>query len=231
MAESGVLYPGVESFAGKGCAIVAWRQPFGLDELAVTTVHSGIGFGRAGLSATFTAGGFDLYGEEMAKIGVSWALHPRLSTGVRVTRAAMRIQGFGSAEAFSADAGFVYRPVDSVLLAAAFEDIAGASLGESKEPLDGAKRFAVSWCMADRVTLLAGIRDTPRWAPSLTAGFTARAAGPLTIGVIGGNEPDRFEFLVRVAVSHVSFTWRGGWQPDLGLSHGCSLLWGGDTTE
>lgn len=231
MAESGAIFPGVESFAKKGYAIVAWKQPFGLDELSVTTVHAGVGLGCVGFSATFTAGGFDLYGDETEKIGVSLAPFPNVSIGARLTRTAMRIKGFGSAEVMSADAGFVYRPVDSVILAAAFEDIANSSLGESKEPLDGVTRFAASWRMADRVTLLAGICDVPRWDPSVSAGFTVQAAGPLTIGVMGGNEPDRIEFLVRVAVSRVRFAWRGGWQPDLGMTHGCSLMWGGEATE
>ncbi|MFC1485461.1 hypothetical protein ACFL55_00345 [Candidatus Latescibacterota bacterium] len=226
LAESAAAYPGAESLIGRPYAVLAWQVPFEVEELAVTTVHAGAMWGRAATSLTVVTSGFDLWGDEQGKLGISYLFLDGLSAGVRITRSAIRIDGFDNASGFSTDAGIVCRPGENVLFAVSVEDLAGATLGESQESLDGARRLSASWRLAESFTFVGGVRDVPRFEPSVTAGFTTTVAEPLTIGAIGGSEPARFEFLAALTFRTLRFAYRGSWHPDLGMSHGCSLVWG-----
>lgn len=226
MVESSILYPGAESLISGGFAVCGWSVPFGIDDLAVTSFHAGMNFSRAGLSLSFNTSGFDLYGEEQEKFGLSFSPFKCVSTGVRITRNAMHIKGFGHASAFSADMGVVFHPLATVCIAASFEDIANAELGESHEPLDGLTRFAASWNASEQITLLCSLTRVRRFNPSFSGGFTAKIMNALTIGVVGGNEPDHFDFLGTVTVSGMQFSYRGSHHRDLGMSHGFSISWG-----
>ena len=226
LSESGYAWPGVEAMLTGPYAAIAWQVPFGMEELAVTTAQAGTAVGRAGFSVSFSGTGFDLYGDEQEKAGISYRLRDSLSAGLRVTRSAMRIQGFGAAAAFSADAGVIWRPAESVILAFAAEDLAGATLGDLREPLDGALRLSVSTRLAEQFTLFAGARKVRLRDTSVSAGFLAKVAGPLTVGAGFGMVPDRVEFLAAIDLGTLRFAYRGGWHPDLGMSHGGSLAWG-----
>ena len=226
MIEGSLLYPGSESYLTGCFALYAWSVPFGVEDLAVTSAHAGIRSGKAGISFSFNSSGFELYGEEQEKIGLSYSPVESVSAGVRLTRNAMRIKGFGRADAISADMGVIVHPCEAVFLAASLEDIADAELGESKEPLDGISRFAATWAVSNHITILSSVTKVRRFDPSFSAGFSGEILGVLTLGVAGGNEPDRFEFLGTVTVSGLHFTYRGLHHRDLGMSHGFSMSWG-----
>ena len=198
-----------------------------MDDLAVSTVHAGMNLGRAGMSISCSSTGFDLYGEDHEKIGLSFSPFGGLSAGVRFTRYAMHIKNFGEASALSADAGVILCPFTTVCIAASYEDIANAELGESREPLDGIARCAASWSISEYFTLLSSATKVRRFEPSISGGFTMEMLDALTFGVVGGNEPDRFEFLGTVNVSGICFSYRGSHHRDMGMSHGFSLSWGG----
>ena len=227
LAESAAAFPGAESFISRPYAVLAWQVPFEIEELAITTLHAGAACGKAVVSLTVATSGFDLWGEEQGKLGVSYRFWDGFSAGVRISRTAIRIEGFGSAAGFSTDAGIVYRPGKDFFVAVSAENITGTTLGDSREPIDGARRLSASWRLADSFTLIGSVRDTERFERSVTAGFTTTVAGPLTIGAVGGTEPDRFEFLTALSLGTFRFTYRGGWHPELGMSHGCSLVWDG----
>ena len=226
MIEGSLLYPGSESYIGGGFAICAWRIPFGIEELAVTSVHGGLNSDKVGISFSFNSSGFDLYGEEQEKIGLSYSPHKAVSTGVRLTRNAMRIKGFGNSAAISADLGVILHPFETLFLAASLENIANAELGKSNEPLDGSTRFAASWAASENIMLISSVTKVRRFSPSFSAGFSVEILSVLTLGVVGGNEPDRFEFIGTVAASGLHFTYRGSHHRDLGMSHGFSICWG-----
>ncbi|MFC1490024.1 hypothetical protein ACFL6K_02315 [Candidatus Latescibacterota bacterium] len=227
MTESSMLYPGAESFMTGGFAAVGWSVPFGVEDLAVTSFHGGMDFGRAGVSFSLNSSGFDLYGEDQEKLGLSIMPFDNLSAGVRITRNAMRIKGFGQASAFSTDLGIVYHPFETVYIAASVEDIAGAELGNSREPVDGHKRCSASWNASEQITLLCSVSKVRRFDPSFSVGFTANILRALSIGIAGGNEPDRFDFLGTVAASGMRFSYRGSHHRDLGMTHGFSISWRG----
>ena len=227
IAESSMLFPGAESFAVRAFALVAQRVPFGVEELSVTSAHAGMSGKRFGMSVSYSSSGFDLYGEEAGKAGLSFAPFESVGAGIRLTRNALRIKGFGDASAWSADAGLVIRPHDRVFLAVSVEDVVGAELGESDEPLDGGTRFAASWAAAGNVDIIGSFTKIRRLDPAIVAGFTAVLFDVLTLGAAGGTEPDRFEYLTGVAVSGVRASYRGSWHTDLGMTHGFCLCWGG----
>ncbi len=226
MIEGSMFYPGTESYIKGGFAFCAWRVPFGVEDLAVTSVHAGMNSGKIGISFSFNSSGFDLYGEEQEKIGLSFSPNKVASAGIRFTRNAMRIKGYGQADAISADMGVILHLVESVFFAASFEDLADAKLGESEEPLDGITRFAASWNASEYITLISSVSKVRRFAPSFSGGFIAEIMDALILGVTGGNVPDRFEFLGSVAVSEILFTYRGSHHRELGMSHGFSISWG-----
>ncbi len=223
MTEASLHYPGAESFIQSTFASAAWNRPFGLDDLSVTTFHGGARFGKAGISVSYSGSGFDLYGDEQEKLGLSYALLREISCGVRLTRNALRIRGFGDASAWSADAGIVFRPVDSVCIAGSIEDLAGAELGESREPLDGHTRFSASWALPGEVTLLASLIKVRRFDHSFTGGFTVELSPSLIVGAAGANEPGRMEFLGAFHIRGLVISYRGMYHRDLGMSHGFSL--------
>jgi len=100
MAEASHSYPGSESYITGGFVSGAWRVPFGVENLAVTTLLAGVNAGKIGLSVSYSGSGFELYGEEQEKLGVSFTTLTGVSTGIRITRNAMRIRGFGNASAW-----------------------------------------------------------------------------------------------------------------------------------
>lgn len=226
LTESGMSFPGCESLIRGPYAVLAWQEPYGMRDLAVTTVHAGASAGKTAASISFTSSGFDLYGDEQEKLGLSYLLHDGLSAGVRITRSAMRIKNFGDASAFSADAGLVCQPFKTLVLAVSVEDLFGATLGDSREPLDGAARLSAAWNALEGFTILGSMRNVRRFDTSFTAGFVTDVAGPLTIGACGGTEPDRIDFLAAVTLGGLRFAYRGSWHRDLGMSHGGSLAWG-----
>lgn len=223
VAPSVYAYPGMESFADGWFALGAWNMPYGISELAVTTGVAGYSRGGFGFSAAYSGTGFDLYGDEHEKIGVSWAPHRMVSAGVRLTRTAVRIRGFGTASASSCDMGVIVRPHPRLYCAGAWEDIAGAKLGRSEEPLDGHRRFAVSWRFTESATIIASASHVRRFGTSSAAGVTVDASGILTLGVIGADKPDRIEFLCGVNARGAVFSYRGSYHRDLGMTHGFSL--------
>jgi hypothetical protein len=226
LAESGMSFPGCESLIRSPYAVMAWQEPFGMRDLAVTTVHAGASAGNAAASISFSGSGFDLYGDEQEKFGLSYLLHDGLSAGIRITRSAMRIKNFGDSSAFGADAGLVCQPFKTVVLAVSVEDLFGATMGDSREPLDGAQRFSAAWNALEGFTVLGSMRNVRRFGTSFSAGFVTDVAGPLTIGACGGTEPDRIDFLAAVTLGGLRFAYWGSWHRDLGMSHGGSLVWG-----
>ncbi len=231
LTASSMLYPGAESFMTGGFAVVGWCEPFGMKDLAVTSFHGGGRYGPVGMSLSVNASGFDLYGEDQEKLGLTFMPYSNLSAGVRLTRTAMRIKGFGQASAIGADLGIMCHPFESVFIAAAFEDITGAELGESREPVDGHSRCSVSWRMAEHMTVLCSVSKIRRYDPSVTAGFTAEIMRELTIGAAGGTEPDRFDFLGAVDVAGMRFSYRGSHHRDLGMTNSFSISWLGKRTN
>ena len=228
MTEAASSYPGTESYIN-GCFVSgAWNVPYGVEELGITTGQAGLKAGKVGLSVSYSGSGFELYGDDQEKLGISFALLDGVSAGIRLIRNAMRIKGFGHAAAWSSDAGIVFHPLDSVFIGCAFEDIFGAELGETHEPLDGRFRFAVSWRIPADVTFLVSATKVRRFDPSVSAGFIAELGSILSIGVIGANEPDRFEFLCGVKKVGAVFSYRGSYHRDLGMSHGFSISWSGE---
>ena len=81
------------------------------------------------------------------------------------------------------------------------------------------------------VILLASVTKVRRFDPSLAAGFTVEVMHVLTVGVVGANEPDRFEFLCAVKAMGAVFSYRGFSHRDLGMSHGFSMSWSADSFE
>ena len=199
------------------------EQAVWIDDLSVTTIHAGTTMGRFGLSVSYSGSGFELYGDEQEKIGVSCKIMKRLSAGVRVTRNAMRIKGFGDAVALGADIGIVVQPVESVYITVSHEDLFGAELGDSHEPIDGRTLLGASLRLPGEATLLTSISKVRLYNTSFSGGVTLKLFQSLTLGVIVGNEPDRMEFLIRVPVRKLQFSYRGLYHRDLGMSHGFSL--------
>lgn len=226
LAEASLSYPGIEAFISRPFSVVAWSAPFGMNDLAVTTAAAGGRIGGAGVFFSYTGTGFDLYGDDQERLGIALPFGSRLAAGARVTRSALRIRGFGDASVWSADLGAVFRPVPDVFLSASFEDLAGAELGESKEPLDGRSRFAASWRIPGTATILASVTKVRRFDPSLSAGVLMELSPSLTAGVLGAGEPDRIEFLAAVTRG-ARFSYRGSFHRDLGFTHGFSIGWGG----
>ena len=225
MVAASVLYPGAESYLNGGFIIAAWSVPYGLEDMAVTTCHTGFNFGKTGLSVSYSGSGFDLYGEEQEKLGISLSPFKWISTGFRITRNAIRIKNFGRAAAWSTDTGMIFHLSESLYIAAALEDLVSAELGSSCEPLDGKTRLAATWRTGGNVTLLASLTKVRRFDPSLSAGFTAEIVNILTIGVMGAHDPDRFEFLCSVKPKKIVFSYRGSYHRELGMSHGFSINW------
>lgn len=225
LVEASYHYPGAEAFIRSYFAAVAWSRPFDISDLAVTTVHAGTSFGGVGVSLSYSGSGFDLYGDELEKIGLSYRILHGVSCGVRLTRNAMRIKGFGDASAMSSDIGVVYRLLESVFLAGSIENITGAEIGDSHEPLDGRTRFSASWTMTGDITLLASISKVRRFDPSVCGGCTVKLFQSMTVGLAGGNEPDHLEFLAAFPFQSMVFSYRGSYHRELGMSHGFSLSW------
>jgi hypothetical protein len=223
--DSASDFPGSEGYAGKGFAALGWKTPFGIDELATTSLTGGINFGKAGAFASVNSAGFDLYGEEQEKIGLSYAPFGFISFGMRLTRNTIRIKGFGDADALGADIGIVAKPVEGLYIGASMDDITGAELGESKEPVDSAKRFSVSWETPGGFTLIAKSVKNERFKTSFSGGFMTEIYKVLTLGAGGGTEPDRIEFICGAAMSKLKFIYRGSNCRELGMSHGFTMNW------
>ncbi len=225
MAEASLSWPGSEALAGGSFAVLGWTAPFGVRDLAVTTAAAGTRIGKAGVFISYSGTGFDLYSDDTEKIGASWAFSGKIAAGARLTRTAMRIGGYGDADAWSADAGIVIRPVETLSLALAVEDMAGAELGESREPVDGRTRAGASWRMTEEVTLLASVTKVRRFDPSLSAGVLAEIIPSFLVGALGAGESDRIEFLAAFDLRSLRFSYRGSFHRDLGFTHGFSLGW------
>lgn len=226
MTEAALAYPGSETFIRGPFATLAWSTPYGIQDLAVTTVAAGTHAGKTGIFIAYSGTGFDLYNDDQERFGISRSLGNHLSAGARITRNALRIKGFGGDAAWSADLGAVFHPSENIFLAASFEDMANAQLGESKEPLDGRSRLAASWRISGAATLLASVTKVRRFNPSLSGGVLMELSPSLIAGVMGANEPDRVEFLAAFSTIGLRFSYRGSFHRDLGFTHGFSLGWG-----
>ncbi len=227
MPEAAFTWPGSEAFTEELFALLAWTAPFGIQDLAVTTAAVGGRFGRVGTFLSWSGTEFDLYGDDQEKFGASYLVTSSFSMGARVTRHALHISGFGNASVWSVDMGLVYHPVESLTLAAAVEDLSGATLGESREALDGHTRVGISWHIPKAVTFLATVSKVQRFDPSVSAGALIEITPALFAGVMGANEPDRIEFLAAVNVSNLCFSYRGAYHRELSFTHGFSLRWKG----
>ncbi len=227
LPESILNHPGVEPFLRGTTALIARSVPFGVNELAVVTGTAARRFGRFGASVSFSGTGFDLYGDDTEKAGCSLLVGRGFSLGARLTRYGMRIKGFGNASAWSADAGVVWHPKHMVYIAGSVEDITGARLGESREPIDGRVHASASWTVVQDVVLFVETVKVRRFDPSTSAGFMVEPAPHFLVGAAGGTEPDRIDFLAAVAVRGARFSYRGSFHRELGYSHGFSMGWGG----
>ena len=227
LAEGVLHYPGSESLLRGTFVVLARSVPFGVEDLAVSTVSAGGCLGGVGVSLSYSGSGFDLYGDEQEKAGCSLLLGGGLSAGARLTRNAVRFKGFGEASAWSADIGAVWHHASAVYIGASLEDIARAKLGESREPLDGCARASFAWAPVGGAALFASVTKVRRFDPSVSAGCMIEASSALLLGAAAGNEPDRIDFLAVVTVRGARFSYRGSFHRDLGFSHGFSLGWGG----
>jgi len=227
MEEASLLFPGSESLIERPYAVLGYSVPFGLEDLAVSSFIAGSRFGKTGISLSWNGSGGDLYSDEQEKLGISYHLSKSIHLGARLTRNALHIQGFGRASAWSGDAGMIFHPADSFYLAVSYEDVAGAELGESKEPLDGRSRAAVSWNLPGEVTLIGSFTKVRRFDPSCSGGCVLGIGETLNFGIAGANEPNRIEFLSSIMVRNLKFSYRGSFLGDLGFTHGFSIGLGG----
>ena len=227
LAEGALHYPGSESLLRGTFFVLARSVPFGVEDLAVSTVSAGGRFGGFGVSLSYSGAGFDLYGDEQEKAGCSLPLGGGLSAGARLTRTAVRFKGFGEAAAWSADIGTVWHPAAAIYAAASFENITGARFGESREPIEGRARASFAWAPSREAVMFASMAKVRRFEPSVSAGCTVEAARAVLLGAAAGTEPERIDFLAAVTVRGARFSYRGSFHRELGFSHGFSLGWGG----
>ena len=218
-------FPGAEVFAEAAGAALAWKRPFGVDDLAVTSAIVSYGHDRFGISASFSTVGFDLYGEEQVRAGVAYSPTAWCSAGVRLTRSAVRFSGYGDLSAWGVDAGAILTLHPKLTIALAQEALGNTQFGESSEPLDGRTRLSAALRTGDMWTLLAGATSARRHGVSPSAGAVVEAFSVLSLGVLGGTNPDRVEFLAGAPAGQVRFCYRGAWHPALGMTHGFSLAW------
>jgi hypothetical protein len=226
MGEASFNFPGSESLVDGPYALLGYAAPFGLEDLAVSTFIVGARSGKTGISLSWNGTGGDLYHDEQEKIGISYSVLKSLHMGVRLTRNAMRIKGFGEASAWSGDVGVIFHPSEPLYFAFLREDVAGAVLGESKEPLDGRSRAVASWSLPGEITMIASVTKVRRFAPSLSGGCILGIWEVLDVGISGANEPGRIEFFSSIMVKNLKFSYRGSFQGDLGSSHGVSVSFG-----
>ncbi len=228
-ASGAALFPGSEAVHEGAFITLGRRVPFGIDELTVTGAVAGYGAatgaGHIGLSALVAGTGFDQYGEDMEKLGIGWRPARWIAVGARLTRFSVRIAGFGDAAAWSGDVGAVIMPHGTVTLAAAVEDVAGAELGESREPLDGRFRAGAAWRPPGPLTLLAAVSRERTSGTAAVAGFIAEPVPSFRIGAAYATEPERYEFIAGVRVRGMDLSWRGSWHPVLGMTHGFVAGW------
>jgi len=218
--EAPYRFPGAGSLLSGPFVSVAWNRPYGMEDLSVTTFQAGTTAGKAALFLSYSGSGFDLYGDETEKLGISYTVLKGLSCGLRLSRHAMRIKGFGDASAWCGDAGFVFRPNRSVFFAGSFENINNAELGASRESIDGHTRLSVSWVLPGDISIIGLYTGTKRFDPSFSGGMTAELSEKLVLGVAGGNEPDRMEFLATVHVRGFACSYRGVYHRELGMTFG-----------
>ncbi len=224
--EAAYCYPGMTAISSGAFALAACNTPFGLGDLATSTALAGARFGNAGIMAAFSGSGFDLYGEEHARLGLSYVFLDKISPGIRINRNAMRIKGFGNADTFSADIGLVCRPHERLFAALSCENVGGAELGESCEKLDGRARAAVSWLSPADVTLFASASKVRRFDTDIAAGFLAELTSAFSLGAAAASEPERIEYLCGITIRRLRFSYRGSYHGELGATHGFSLQWG-----
>jgi hypothetical protein len=225
--EEGVMhFPGSESLLRGAFVTVARSVPFGVEELAVSTVAAGARFGAAGVSFSYSGSGFDLFGDEREMAGCSLSLGGGLSAGARLTRTAVRMKGFGDGEAWNTDLGAVWCPAGSVCLGGSLENAAKTGLGDSHEPLERRGQVSLAWAQSDTATLFASMAKEGRFDPSASAGCTMEVSHILRLGAAAGSGPQRFEFLAAITGYRVRFSYRGSFHRDLGFSHGFSVMWG-----
>jgi len=107
------------------------------------------------------------------------------------------------------------------------EDIAGAQLGEAREPVDGHVRVSIAWMARPGAAIFVETAKVRRFDPSTSAGFIMEPIARFLVGAAASTEPDRIDFLAAFIIRHARCSYRGSFHRELGFSHGFSLGWEG----
>ncbi len=195
---------GLSSLDRLEASFSAAPQPFGLRELSSVSVAAGTPLAGGAIVGGCNRFGYDLYGQVTYSLAYARDV-AGLSAGIAANYTALAISRYGTCGAVSLDAGVVVRCTPSVSAALRGENLTRSSIGplgeplrqsfgvgllyipvpglrlaceyERESPVDPTLRGAVEYAVHSRITLRAGVSQSP---PLIGAGF-GLATGALQV--------------------------------------------------
>jgi hypothetical protein len=200
-----------------------YSRPFGLQELTYEIITSVLPtrFGNWGLG--FQGFGNTLYRESTAVIGWSHHLHHKFYFGIGIRSATLRIEKYGSDNAFIFDTGCILKLANHCQWGVSVSNLFQSRIGKNEEPLPQIMRTGLCYRPFQGILFSIEIDKDVRYPIETRAGAEICPLSLLTLRFGFGREPDFFSAGFGLTWKYCIFDYAFTTHPVLGTTHQASV--------
>ncbi len=200
-----------------------YSRPFGLQELTYETVTSVLPTKYGNWGFGFQGFGNSLYRESSITVGWSCHVHQNFYFGIGFRSARLRIEKYGSHNAFIIDTGYILKLTDQCQWGASISNLFQSRIGISEEPLPQIMRTGVCYKPFQGILLSIEIDKDVRYPIETRAGTELRVLSPLALRFGFGRDPDFFSTGFGLTWKYCVFDYAFTTHPVLGTTHQGSI--------
>ncbi len=218
-SESLLINPAGLSQTNNASLCLFYSRPFGLQELTYETFTAKVQTKLGNWGLGFQSFGNTLYRESTITVGWSHHVHQRFYFGVGFRSARLRIEKYGSDNAFIFDTGCILKLTDQCQWGASIFNLLQSRIGKSEEPLPQIMRTGICYKPFQGILLSAEMDKDVRYPIEIRAGAEIRPLSPLVLRFGFGREPDSFSTGFGLTWKYCIFDYAFTTHPLLGPTH------------
>ncbi len=195
------------------------NEQFGLPELRTNALAATLPFSSTTIGFSLERFGFDLYNENVLRIGTGFRLDAHTAAGITLSLDRLSIKNYGTASLSTIDVGLLASILENIRLGFTFENVTASTAGQNRETLPQVFHLGVVFALLQNLILTSEIEKDTRFPMSLKMGVEEVVFEHVAVRVGVANNPDKFSVGTAISYAPFEFSYAAYSHPDLGWTH------------
>ena len=213
--------------AGQNHMVIALSvapAPFELDELRRNTAAVVFPFPSFISSLTASKYGFDDYRELSLRVSCALQIIGRVQAGITAGYNRLAIQGYGSDDVLTVDAGLIWRVTDDFTLGSVVTNVNAPVIGLTGEEIPQSFSLAGTWIPSPGFLLALDLVKDPVFPPEVKFGIEYQPVEGFALRVGVANQPSSYSAGFGVRFGGFGLDYAFSRHPDLGMTHRFGIM-------